>query len=49
LNGVWSHLEYKCEVIIHLKITKIIQTISVYIRMNRAWINSPHISVEYEK
>jgi len=35
LNGIGSHLKYKSEVIIHLKITKIVHTISIYIRMDR--------------
>jgi len=33
LNGIRSHLEYKSEVIIHLKITAIIHTISVWIEI----------------
>jgi len=36
-------------VIILFKITKIIHTILVYIRMGRDWINLPYTSVEYEK
>ena len=35
--------------IIHLKITEIVHTISVYKRMDRDWIFLPRISVEYEK
>jgi len=35
LNEIGSHLEYQSEVIIHLKITEIIHTISIYIRIDR--------------
>jgi len=49
LNGIGSHLKCKSEVIIHLKITEIVHTISVYKRMDRDWIYSPRISVECEK
>jgi len=41
LNGIWSNLEYKSEVIVH--------TISVYICVDREWITSPHINVEYDR
>ena len=44
-----SRLKYKSEVIIHLKITEIVHTISVYKCMDRDWIDLPHINVEYEK
>jgi len=47
LNGIRSHLEYKSEGIIHLKITKIVHTISVYIGMDRHWINSPCMIEDY--
>jgi len=36
-------------VIIHLKMTKIVHTISVYKRMDRDWIYLPCISVKYKK
>jgi len=34
---------------IHSKITEIVHAILVYIHMDRDWINSPPISVDYEK
>jgi len=40
---------YKSEVIIHLKITEIVHTFSVYKRIDREWIYSPRIIDEYEK
>ena len=49
LEWIGSHFEYKSEVIIILKNTEIVHTISIYIRMDRDWINSPCINVEYEK
>ena len=49
MNGIGLHLKYKSEVIIHLKITKIVHIILVYKRMDRDWIYSSHISVEYQK
>jgi len=30
------------------KITEIVHTISIYIRMDRDWINLPRINAEYE-
>jgi len=35
--------------IILLRITEVVHTISVYICMDEDWINSPYISVDYEK
>jgi len=35
LNGVGSNLEYKSEVIINLKVTKIVHTILVYMYRSR--------------
>jgi len=35
--------------IIHSKIIEIVHAISVYIHIDRYWINSPHIGVKYEK
>jgi len=48
LNGIGSTLEYKSKFIIHLKITTIVHTISVYICMDRNWINSPCNSDKYK-
>ena len=48
MNGIESQLDYTSNMSIDSKITEIVHVISVYIRMDRDWINLPRISVVYE-
>jgi len=48
LNGIRSHHDYTNNVSINSKITEIVHAISVYICMDRDWINLPRINAEYE-
>jgi len=48
LNEIESYLDYTSVISIDSKITEIVHTISVYIRLDRDWVNLPRISVEYE-
>ena len=46
MNGIGSHLDY--DMSIDSKITEIFHAISVYVRMDRDWINLPRINADYE-